>query len=116
MDKKINKPIGSIKVSESVIIKIAELAAAEINGVYCRGNVIAPSTPKSKMFGPVRVKLSADTAEIHVDIIVLEGCNAVVVAEDVQNSIKSAIQSMTNFTVTKVDVNIAGIKFNEAAE
>lgn len=38
------------------------------------------------------------------------------VAENVQKSIKSAIQSMTNFTVTKVDVNVAGIKFKESAE
>lgn len=33
----------------------------------------------------------------------MEGFNAVNVAEAVQKSIKSAIQSMTNFTVTKVD-------------
>ena len=37
MDKKSNKPVGTIKVSESVIVKMAELAAAEIDGVYCRG-------------------------------------------------------------------------------
>lgn len=46
----------------------------------------------------------------------MEGFNAVNVAEAVQKSIKSAIQSMTNFTVTKVDVNVAGIKFKESAE
>ena len=34
MDKKSNKPVGTIKVSESVIVKMAELAAAEIDGVY----------------------------------------------------------------------------------
>ena len=84
--------------------------------MYCRGQAPAPSNTKSKVLGPVRVKLGADTAEIHADIIVMEGFNAVDVAENVQKSIKSAIQSMTNFTVTKVDVNIAGIKFKESAE
>ena len=39
MDKKSNKPVGTIKVSESVIVKMAELAAAEIDGVYCRGQI-----------------------------------------------------------------------------
>ena len=116
MEKRTNKPVGSIKVSDAVIVKMAELAAAEIDGVYCRGQAPAPSNTRSKVLGPVRVKLGSDTAEIHVDIIVLEGYNAVNVAENVQQSIKSAIQNMTNFTVTKVDVNVAGIKFKESAE
>ena len=116
MDKKSNKPIGTIKVSESVIVKMAELAAAEIDGVYCKGQAPAPSNTKSKVLGPVRARLGDDTAEIRADIIVMEGYNAVSVAESVQKSIKSAIQSVTNFTVTKVDVNVAGIKFKESAE
>lgn len=116
MDKKSIRPVGTIKVSDSVIVKMAELAAAEIEGVYCRGQAPAPSNTRSKVLGPVRAKLGADTAEIRADIVVLEGYNAVNVAEAVQKSIKSAIQSMTNFTVTKVDVNVAGIKFKESAE
>ncbi len=116
MEKRSNKPVGSIKVSDSVIIKMAELAAAEIEGVYCHGQTPVPSNTKSKVLGPVRARLGADTAEIRADIVVLEGYNAVAVAENVQKSIKSAIQSMTNFTVTRVDVNVAGIKFKESAE
>ncbi len=116
MEKKNNRPLGTIKVSDSVIVKMAELAAAEIDGVFCRGQAPAPSNTRSKMLGPIRARLGSETAEIHADIIVLEGYNAVNVAEEVQKSIKSAIQSMTNFTVTKVDVNIAGIKFKESAE
>ncbi|MGN1340632.1 MAG: Asp23/Gls24 family envelope stress response protein [Oscillospiraceae bacterium] len=116
MDKRSNKPVGTIKVSDSVIVKMAELAAAEIDGVYCRGQALVPANTRAKMLGSVRAKLNADTTEIHVDIVVLEGYNAVNVAEEVQKSIKSAIQSMTNFTVTKVDVNVAGIKFKESAQ
>jgi len=113
MEKKSNKPIGSIKISDSVIVKMAELAAAEIDGVYRKGQAPAPAGTKNKLLGPVRARLGNDTAEIHVDIVVMEGFNAVTIAEKVQQSVKSAIQSMTNFTVTKVDVNIAGIKFKE---
>ena len=116
MDKKSFKPVGTIKVSDSVIVKMAELATAEIEGVYCKGQSPAPSNTKSRVLGPIRAKLGAETAEIHADIVVKEGYNAVNVAEKVQSSIKDAIQSMTNFTVTKVDVNVAGIKFKESAE
>lgn len=113
MEAKTNQPVGSIKVSDSVLQKIAEVAATEIEGVDCSGQTLAPAA-KKKMFGSaVRVKLSGEAVAIAVDIVVLEGFNAVNVAEDVQKSVKSAIQSMTGFTVTKVDVNIVGIKFNE---
>ena len=116
MEKKSNKPVGSIKVSDSVIIKMAELAAAEIDGVYCRGQAPAPSNTRSRVLGPVRAKLGADTAEIHVDIIVMEGFNAVNVAENVQKSIKSAIQSMTSFSLKRVEVYVAGIYFIEISD
>mgnify|MGYP004496895755 FL=1 len=43
MEKRSNKPVGIIKVSDSVIVKMAELATAEIDGVYCRGQAPAPS-------------------------------------------------------------------------
>ena len=113
MEAKTNQTIGSIKVSDSVILKIAEVAATEIDGVDCNGQSLVPANKKAKMFGCVKAKLTGESACIVLDIVVREGFNAVNVAESVQKSVKSAIQSMTGFTVTRVDVNIAGIKFNE---
>lgn len=109
-------PTGSIKISESVILKIAEVAATEIEGVEAVGQSLVPANARVRMFGAVRAKLSGDTAGLTLDIVVTEGHNAVNVAERVQNSVKSAVQNMTGFTVTSVDVNIAGIKFVESAE
>lgn len=112
METKTNQPVGSIKVSDSVILKIAEVAATEIDGVDCNGQSLTPANAKSKMFGCVKCKLSGDTAALSLDVVMLEGFNAVTVAESIQKSVKSAVQGMTGFTVTKVDVNVAGIKFN----
>lgn len=113
METKANQLVGSIKVSDSVILKIAEVAATEIEGVDCNGQSLAPANTKTKMFGSVKCKLSGDTVALALDIVMLEGFNAVTVAESIQKSVKSAVQSMTGFTVTKVDVNVAGIKFNK---
>lgn len=114
MEAKTNQTIGSIKVSDSVLLKIAEVAATEVDGVDCTGQTLNPAGKKPKMFGSaVKVKLTGESVALSADIVVLEGFNAVNVAESVQKSIKSAIQNMTGFTVTKVDVNIVGIKFNE---
>lgn len=113
METKANQPVGSIKVSDAVILKIAEVAATEIEGVDCNGQSLAPANAKSKMFGCVKCKLSGDTVALVLNVVTLEGFNAVTVAESIQKSVKSAVQSMTGFTVTKVDVNVAGIKFNK---
>ena len=106
-----NKPAGSIKVSADVILKIAETAACEIEGVACEGSHLAAVGTRARLMGAVGVHISGETASIKIEIVVLEGHNAVTAAESVQNSVKYAVQSMTGFTVTKVDVVVAGIRF-----
>ena len=106
-----NHTAASIRVSEDVIIKIATTAACEIDGVKLAQNVAEkPKFPPLKG-SPVRTRLSGDTAALKLNIFVDEGCNAASVAENVRKSVKSAVQNMTGFTVTRVDVNIAGICF-----
>lgn len=106
---------GSIKVSEDVIIKIAQTAACEIEGVAVVNNHLVPPSAISKFRGPVRVKINGESAAIKFEVSVLDGYNAVRVAEDIQRSAKAAVQNMTGFTVTKVDVLVAGVCFKDDA-
>lgn len=108
-----NRTSGSIRVSEDVLIKIAETAACEIEGVAKINNRLMPPSTIAKFRGPVRVKVNGESAAIKFEISVVEGYNAVSVAEKIQKSAKSAVQNMTGFTVTKVDVLVAGVKFVE---
>ncbi len=107
---------GSIKVSEEVILKIAETAACEIEGVASKGQRLEAPSAISRFRGPVRARILGEAAAIRFDISVVDGYNAVSVAESVQRSVKSAVQNMTGFTVTKVDVNIAGISYDKGNE
>lgn len=107
------KTAGSIKVSSEVILKIAETAACEIDGVACDGQRLVRASAKSKLMGAVKVHISGETAAVKLELVVLEGFNAVNVSEQVQKSVKAAVQGMTGFTVTKVDVDIAGVQFKE---
>lgn len=104
---------GSIKVSEEVILKIAETAACEIDGVAVKGQRLEAPSALAKFRGPVRARILGEAAAIKFDISVIDGFNAVKVAESIQHSVKSAVQNMTGFTVTKVDVNIAGVSYRE---
>lgn len=116
MENSKKRPACSVRVSEDVIEKIATTAACEIDGVKLAQNV----KPKTKLAGlknaPVHTRLSGDTAALKLNIFVGEGYNAAQIAENVQKSVKSAVQNMTGFTVTKVDVNIAGICFADESE
>lgn len=113
MEMKRGRAVGSIKISVDVLVKIAETAAAEIEGVALEGQRLATVGARSGFFGAVRVRLSGETASLRIEIMVLEGFNAVNVSESVQKSVKSAIQNMTGYTVTKVDVVVAGIRLKE---
>lgn len=107
---------GSIKVSEEVILKIAETAACEIEGVAVKGQRLEPTSAMSRFRGSVRARILGEAAALKLDISVKDGYNAVTVAENIQRSVKSAVQNMTGFTVTKVDVNIAGVSFGDSSE
>ncbi|MCH5203343.1 MAG: Asp23/Gls24 family envelope stress response protein [Oscillospiraceae bacterium] len=113
MGKNTKNTAGSIKVSENVIVKIAKTAALEIDGVSFIQAESDDAISKLKRSIPVRAKTFGETAAIKLEIFIDEGVNAVKAAENVQKSVKSAVQNMTGFTVTKVDVKIAGVSFKE---
>ncbi len=113
MEKKNSKSTGELKVSNDVIVRIAELAAMEISGVAVdNGKLAIPQSKKgiaSIFTSPVQATVSKDAAAITLSIITEHGSKAVNVASAVQESVKSAVQNMTGITVSKVNVNIVGI-------
>ncbi len=117
MEKKASSSIGNLKVSGEVIVKIAELAACEIDGVATENGRLA--TGKSRagigaLFNsPVQAAVSKEAAVINLSIITEQGHKAVNVASSVQESVKSAVQNMTGIPVSKVNVNVVGIMLNK---
>lgn len=113
------KEKGSLTISEDVISSIATNAAKDVDGVSSFSNrpVDVVNTIKQgslKVMSPVRVL--QDGEDIIVSIYVNLKPNKKInnVAENVQNSVKEAIQNMTGRLVTKVNVVIAGIDFEES--
>lgn len=100
---------GLLRISEDVVITIATAAINETKGVEC----IKPSGGFVKNLfikkEPVNVRIIGDVVEINADVVVKQGYNAVTIAERIQESVKSDIQSMTGITVSKVNVIISGV-------
>ncbi len=120
MTDKITRSSASLKISNEVLVKIAEVAATEIKGVAAEGERLITSDKlvqiAGKFYSPVKVVLKNDAVEITVSIVVLQGHKASSVAQAVQKSIKSAIQNMANVAVSKVNVKIVDIMLSEVTE
>lgn len=106
--------VGSLKVSSQVIISIAETAAAEVEGVALNSvnklAVLLGEPMTSMVVPPIKVRFEGDSAAIYISIVTLLGHKAYLVGKEVQEHVKSAVQSMTGIAVSKVNVRIVGVK------
>lgn len=123
MNKKVNRTGASLRISNDVLTKIAEVAATEIRGVASEGEHLVVSdknmaqiTGKLMPSSPVKAVLKNDSVEVTVNIVVLQGFKAENVAQSVQESVKSAIQNMAGISVSKVNVKITDIMLSKSAE
>ena len=112
---------GSLQISTEVIGKIARCAALEVDGVAdvsCgkQNKKVKDLLEIISIQSPVSVEMREGTAEITINLVVKFGAKIPVVAEKVQEDVKNAVQNMTNVTVSRVDLVIAGLVADTAAE
>ncbi len=96
---------GSLQISTGVIAKIAKLATLEVEGVQA---VSAGSHSVKGLFRTVS-QYRPITVEMTVNILVKYGCKIPPLAERVQENVKNAVQNMTQITVSRVNVVVAGL-------
>lgn len=116
MENQVNRQQGSLKISEEVIATIAKLATVEIEGVDELAPVqrsVKEMISKTKKEGAIKVTLFNDVAQISVSVNVKKGYKVTTVAENIQKSVKQAVQSMAGIAVSKVNVIIAGVAITQ---
>ena len=105
---------GSLQISTEVVGKIARCAALEVDGVAevscgVQNKKLKNLLESASIQPPVAVEMRDGTAEITLEIVAAFGARIPAVAEKVQENVKSAVQNMTNVTVSRVDLIIAGL-------
>lgn len=70
----------------------------------------------SSIQSPVVVEMRDGTANITLNLMMSFGARIPAVAEKVQENVKNAVQNMTNVTVSRVNLVIAGLAETTAAE
>ena len=105
---------GSLQISTEVIGKIARCAALEIEGVAevsCgkQNKKLKDLLEIASIQPPVVVEMRDGTANITLHLLTSFGARIPSVAEKVQENVKNAVQNMTNVTVSRVNLVIAGL-------
>ena len=105
---------NGIEISEDVVAVIAGKAITETPGVYemaggFAGGISEVLSGKKNLSKGIKVQVDSKEAMIDVNIIVEYGSRIPDVAFDIQNRVKTAVESMTGLKVTTVNVHIQGV-------
>lgn len=115
-----NHEFGHVNISDDVIGIITNIAAGEIEGVNLHGTLagdIAEILGKKNMTKGVRVNISEDdVVQVDLNIVVDFGVVIPEVAWKVQESVKNAIENMTDLKVDYINVNVLGINLGKNHE
>ena len=107
------KQEGGLKISITVIEKIAKIAAMEVEGVSnvsvgssgMKGFLAKTNLPKS-----VEVTMFDGVADITVNVVVKYGVKLPTVCKEIQQAVKANVQNMTDITVSKVNIIVTGVE------
>ena len=109
---------GSIKISEDVVASIAAVATSEtdgVSGLYSSfTNDIVSFLGKKTPTKGVKVTFHSDnTVDVDICYLACFGSNICDVAKNVQENVKSAVESMTNLDIGNINIHVAGVTFNK---
>ncbi|MDD4321820.1 MAG: Asp23/Gls24 family envelope stress response protein [Acidaminococcaceae bacterium] len=106
--------VGSLKIADEVLSIVAGLAVAEVQGVAgMSGGIVGGITEmlgKQNFSKGIKVIPTGKTVMVEIYVIVKYGFNIPDVAIAIQEKVKTAVENMTGFDVTSVDVHVEGIR------
>jgi uncharacterized alkaline shock family protein YloU len=106
---------GTVKIANDVVATIASLAAVEVSGVAgMSGGVVGGIVEllgKKNMTKGVKVEVGTEKADLDIYIVVEFGVAIQKVAQDVQNSVKTAVETMTGLKADIINIHVQGVTF-----
>lgn len=106
--------LGVIKIHKNVIASIASLAACEIEGVKRVGRDFKSGVLEligKKSLAAIKVEIDKnEEVKVEIPLIIKYGANIPDIANRVQESVRSALEKMTNLSIKDVNINVQGIE------
>lgn len=107
---------GNVSYKRNVVLSIVNLATQEINGVASLSSTAVSKIKRlfnKNYHRGVIIEFVDNSVYVDVFINVMFGFSVRDVAFRVQENIKSSIESMTDFKVEAINVNVTGVVFTE---
>jgi uncharacterized alkaline shock family protein YloU len=110
---------GLVRISDDVVGTIAGIAATEVEGVAgMSGGIVGGITEmlgRKNLAKGVKVEVGERETALDLFIVVDYGVRIPEVAQRVQESVKSSVESMTGLRVVEVNIHIQGVAFRQDA-
>ena len=106
---------AGIKISDEVVATIAGMAASEVSGVANMSGGFVDGILGKKTKG-VKVQVGEKETTIDISLVVEYGARIPDVAWEVQNKVKTQVESMTGLKVVAVNVIVQGVNFPKEAK
>ena len=115
-DTKINhtvyniEDVGQVQIADEVVAVIAGLAATEVEGVAkMSGNItneIVSKLGMKKLSKGVKVTITGTQVDVTLNLVLSYGVSIPKTSQEVQDKVKSAIETMTGLTVSEDQIYI----------
>jgi uncharacterized alkaline shock family protein YloU len=106
--------LGTIKIHKNVIASIASIAAIEVEGVKRVGRnpkIGFLLLTREKSLSVIKVDIDKNNeVRIEIPLIIKYGFNIPETASKVQESVRNALENMTNLSIKDIDINVQGIE------
>ena len=106
-----NEEFGTVKIANDVVAMIAGLAATEVGAMV--GNItneLMGRVGMKKQTKGVKIDILDGNVSVELAVTLEYGYNIPTTCNKVQEKVKSAIETMTGFKVSDVNIRIVGIK------
>ncbi len=105
---------GDVKIADDVVATIANISTAKIDGVVqLKGGItgdIADFLGMKNNIKGVKVNGEDGTIDLNLSVVVSYGTKIPDMAKRIQVKVKEAIESMTELSVSSINVHVVGVK------
>lgn len=106
--------LGTIKIHKNVIASISSLACLEIEGVKKVGGIFLSGLMEligQKPLLAIKVEVNKNgEVKIGIPLIIKYGFNIPETANKAQESVRQALDKMTNLPIKDIDISVQGIE------
>ena len=108
---------GIIQIADDVLVAIVQTATMEIEGVHSinstlAGEIIGKLGKKPSLKG-INISNDNNKLTININLSIKQNYKIVEVAQNVQNKVKTIIESMTGLEIEKININVVSIEIEK---